>query len=419
MADDINSSALFYNNMDELNKKAFDFELKVDDSDVNKAIKLGIAALIAKKTLLDSDANRLPVKTKAIPHEIVMAKTEKMADKVFPKFEENSVKFVYPKFPRNHVIYEINIDDMNPSMKVFFKSKDKEFFKNWFKTQAVSTMFTKTASEEEMEKIATTKNNASTLFLKSDISPICYFKSMFGKYKSTFLKMDAEILVKKIETDFSLEKFPINSIALNKILFIQNINANSKTFESPFAFEKLIRAFNSKPFDFFVKQSDGITPVEIAYTLHLANEVTPGLDIYKLFSKDTILFMAQKLYESDCLMFWPLEVSKGSGQLDLYRAINTEIARLLMTSDTGEADKLSISNDLKEILTKSKDIYSEFKQGNIGIDTVKTNIDAFKAQNLYIGNQIAAQVHLNVSMDTYIKNAKAVTNEQLQAYSLK
>lgn len=403
----------------EITKEAFDFDLHIDESDVAKMTKVGLAALIARKALMNQDARSLPKKTLLPPEAILANKQSEMMEHITVRFEKDRVQFIYHKFPKKHVVAEILVSEMQPSMTAFFKSKDKEFFKNYFKIAGNRESITKTATGEKMEKLAVTKNNASTLFLKSDISPIAYFKAMFGKYKSTFLQMDTEILVKKIELDFSLDPFPINTNALGKIFFIQNINANSKTFESPFAFEKLIRSFNDQPFDFFVKQADSITPTEIAYTLHCANEVTPNVEIYKLFTKDVVVFLAERLYEKGCHMFWPLEVSSGAGQLDFYRSINTEIARLSITGETGEGDKLKFSENLKHILTQAKDLYSAYRKGDLDIDSLKTNIAALKAKDLYVGNQVMAQVFLNVGMDAYIQDAKKKIAEQLAAYSLK
>ena len=411
----------YFITMDELKKEAFNFELEANEDDVKRIAKAGIAALVAKRMLEKHETDNLPKVPRLSPEEIVTQKVEKMANKIIVKFEKKRVAFFYPKRFSHIEVAEILVDKMNPTFRSFFKKKDKEFFKNWFKTQSFKEALMKVASDEsaEMEKIAISKNNASTMFLRSDISPICYFKAMFAKYKSSFLALDAEILIKKIEIDFALDPFPINDIALGKIFWIQNINSNPKTFESPFAFEKMIRAFNDKPFDFFVKQHEDITPTEIAYALNIANEVAPAMNVYKAINQDVIKFLAERLYSSDCWMFWPLEVSKGDGQLDLYRAINTEIARLIVNEDNSEENKLKIAEKMKEILNRSKELYTAYRNGSMDMDLLKSNISALETQNIYIGKKVMFQVYLNIGMDAYIKNAKANTAEQLKAYALK
>lgn len=410
----------YFIGMDELKKEAFNFELDVNDDDVKNLAKAGIAALVAKRILQKNDANNLPKVQRLSPEEVVAKKTEKMANKVIIKFEKKRVVFLYPKLLSNVEVAEIAVEKMNPTFRSFFKKRDKEFFKNWFKTQSFREALMKVASDEsaEMEKIAISKNNASTMFLRSDISPICYFKAMFSKYKSSFLEIDAEILLKKIEIDFALDPFPINDIALGKIFWIQNINSNMKTFESAFAFEKLIRAFNDKPFDFFIKQHEDITPTEIAYALSIANEVAPAMNVYKVINQDVIKFIAERLHSRDCAMFWPLEVSKGEGQLDLYRAINTEIARLIVNEDSGEENKLNTAEKMKDVLTRAKELYTAYRNGSMDMDLLKSNLKALETQNMYIGKKVMFQVYLNIGIDAYIKNAKANTEEQLKAYAL-
>ena len=410
----------YFIGMDELKKEAFNFELDVNDDDVKNLAKAGIAALVAKRILQKNDANNLPKVQRLSPEEVVVKKTEKMANKVIIKFEKKRVVFLYPKLLSHVEVAEIAVEKMNPTFRSFFKKRDKEFFKNWFKTQSFREAFIKVASDEsaEMEKIAISKNNASTMFLRSDISPICYFKAMFSKYKSSFLEIDAEILLKKIEIDFALDPFPINDIALGKIFWIQNINSNMKTFESAFAFEKLIRAFNDKPFDFFIKQHEDITPTEIAYALSIANEVAPAMNVYKVINQDVIKFIAERLHSRDCAMFWPLEVSKGEGQLDLYRAINTEIARLIVNEDSGEENKLNTAEKMKDVLTRAKELYTAYRNGSMDMDLLKSNLKALETQNMYIGKKVMFQVYLNIGIDAYIKNAKANTEEQLKAYAL-
>lgn len=410
----------YFIGMDELKKEAFNFELDVNDDDVKNLAKAGIAALVAKRILQKNDANNLPKVQRLSPEKVVAKKTEKMANKVIIKFEKKRVVFLYPKLLSHVEVAEIAVEKMNPTFRSFFKKRDKEFFKNWFKTQSFREALMKVASDEsaEMEKIAISKNNASTMFLRSDISPICYFKAMFSKYKSSFLEIDAEILLKKIEIDFALDPFPINDIALGKIFWIQNINSNMKTFESAFAFEKLIRAFNDKPFDFFIKQHEDITPTEIAYALSIANEVAPAMNVYKVINKDVIKFIAERLHSRDCAMFWPLEVSKGEGQLDLYRAINTEIARLIVNEDSGEENKLNTAEKMKDVLTRAKELYTAYRNGSMDMDLLKSNLKALETQNMYIGKKVMFQVYLNIGIDAYIKNAKANTEEQLKAYAL-
>lgn len=411
----------YFIGMDELKKEAFNFELEANEDDVKNLAKAGIAALVAKRMLDKHDTDNLPKVPRLSPEEIIAQKTDKMASKIIVKFEKTRVVFLYPKAFSRVEVAEILVNKMNPTFRSFFKKKDKEFFKNWFKTQSFKEALTKVASDEsaEMEKIAISKNNASTMFLRSDISPICYFKAMFAKYKSSFLNLDAEILLKKIEIDFALDPFPINDIALGKIFWIQNINSNTSTFESPFAFEKLIRAFNDKPFDFFTKQHEDITPTEIAYALSLANEVAPAMNVYKIISQDVIKFLAERLYHRDCAMFWPLEASKGEGQLDLYRAINTEIARLIVNEDSGEENKLNTAEKMKEVLTRSKELYTAYRNGSMDMDLLKSNIHALETQNIYVGKKVMFQVYLNIGIDEYIKNAKVTTDEQLKAYALK
>ena len=410
----------YFIGMDELKKEAFNLELDVNDDDVKNLAKAGIAALVAKRILQKNDANNLPKVQRLSPEEVVAKKTEKMANKVIIKFEKKRVVFLYPKLLSHVEVAEIAVEKMNPTFRSFFKKRDKEFFKNWFKTQSFREALMKVASDEsaEMEKIAISKNNASTMFLRSDISPICYFKAMFSKYKSSFLEIDAEILLKKIEIDFALDPFPINDIALGKIFWIQNINSNMKTFESAFAFEKLIRAFNDKPFDFFIKQHEDITPTEIAYALSIANEVAPAMNVYKVINQDVIKFIAERLHSRDCAMFWPLEVSKGEGQLDLYRAINTEIARLIVNEDSGEENKLNTAEKMKDVLTRAKELYTAYRNGSMDMDLLKSNLKALETQNMYIGKKVMFQVYLNIGIDAYIKNAKANTEEQLKAYAL-
>lgn len=405
---------------DGINKEAFNFELNINENDTKKLIKAGIATLVAKRALEKRESNELPKVQPLTSDEIVAKKTAEMADKVIVKFTSKGVAFFYPKLVSKVKVAEMPVEKMNPTFRSFYKKKDKKFFLNWFKSQSLQDVFTKIASDEsqEMEKIAISKNNASTMFLRSDISPICYFKAMFKKYKSSFLKLDAEVLVKKIELDFALDPFPINDIALGKIFWIQNINANTSTFETPFAFEKLVRAFNDMPFDFFVNQHQDITPTDIAQALSIANEVAPGVNVYRVIGPDVIKFIAERLYDRGCEMFWPLEVSKGDGQLDLYRAINTEIARLVINADSGEENKLVTSEKMKEVLTKAKDLYSGYRDGGMDMDLLKNNLKALEIQDPYIGKKVMFQVYLNIGMDAYIKNAKANTEEQLKAYAL-
>ena len=410
----------YFIGMDELKKEAFNFELDVNNDDVRNLAKAGIAALVAKRVADTHSADNLPKIPKRSPEETVEKKTEQMVNKIIVKFEKKRVVFLYPKLLSKIEVAQIPVEKMNATLRSFYKKKDKEFFKNWFKVQSFKDAFDKIAADEseEMEKVAISKNNASTMFLRSDISPVCYFKAMFAKYKSSFLKLDAEILLKKIELDFSLDPFPINDIALGKIFWIQNINSNTKTFESPFAFEKLIRAFNSKPFDFFIEQHEDITPTEIACTLSIANEVAPAMNVYKVIHQDVIKFLAERLYDRGCEMFWPLDVSKGEGQLDLYRAINTEIARLIVNEDSSEENKLRTADRLKEVLTKSKDLYMAYRD-HMDMDLLKSNLKALELQDIYLGKRVMFQVYLNISIDAYIKNARANTDDQLKAYALK
>lgn len=420
------SSALFCKKMDklnndEMNKEAFNFELNINENDAKKMVKAGVATLAAKMVLDRKKSRELPTVRKLSAEEVVEKKTKQMAEKIIVKFEKDKVVFLYPKLASRVKVAEIHRSKMNMTFLSFYKKKDKEFFKNWFKAQSFQDAFTKIASDEssEMEKVAISKNNASTMFLRSDISPVCYFKAMSRKYKSSFLNLDAEVLLKKIEIDFGLDPFPINDIALGKLFWIQNINSNTNTFESPFAFEKLIRAFNDKSFDFFVSQHEDITPTEIAYTLNILSQVTPDISVYKVINADVIKFIAERLYSRGCEMFWPLEVSKGEGQLDLYRSINTEIARLVINADSGEENKLNTSEKMKNVLIKSKDLYTAYRNGSMDMDLLKSNIKALEIQDIYTGKKVMFQVYLNIGMDAYIKNAKVNTEEQLKAYALK
>ena len=117
-------------------------------------------------------------------------------------------------------------------------------------------------------------------------------------------------------------------------------------------------------------------------------------------------------------MFWPLEVSKGEGQLDLYRAINTEIARLIVNEDSGEENKLNTAEKMKDVLTRAKELYTAYRNGSMDMDLLKSNLKALETQNMYIGKKVMFQVYLNIGIDAYIKNAKANTEEQLKAYAL-
>lgn len=425
------SSALFYSmgklDNDGMNKEAISFELNISENGTKKLVKAGVAAALAKRVLEKQRSRDLPKVPLLSPEQILEKKTDKMAEKVIVKFTKQGVEFLYPKLASKVKVAEIPLKKMNMTFLSFYKKKDKRFFKNWFKSQSFHEALVKVASDEseemememEMEKVAISKNNASTMFLRSDISPVCYFEAMSKKYKSSFLKLDAEVLLKKIEIDFELDPFPINDIALGKIFWIQNLNSNTNSLESPFAFEKIIRAFNDKPFDFFMSQKEDITPTEIAQTLSLLSQVVPSVSVYKTINADVIKFLAERLYDKGCEMFWPLEVTKSEGQLDLYRAINTEIARLVINTDSSEKNKLNTSEKMKETLTKSRDLYMSYRSSGEDMDLLKNNLKALEVQDVYLSKKVMFQVYLNISIDAHIKNAKANTGEQLKAYALK
>ena len=331
----------------------------------------------------------------------------------------------------NKVILTLPSSDMTPDEFDLFKKQDSRYFRKWFEKELrEGNQFLKmekkaeqTAGEEQQE-LEELILDPSTLFEMTSVNPVIYLLLLNKKYGQEWMTFEPAALMKMLEDDYQI-KDGITDVVLNKIMSIRACNASFSPYETPHAFEKVIRSFNSLPVDWFETETTDIGMPEIAYGLETFDLVTPDDDTYDNFSQDVFNYIIDLLQQTNCVFFLPNKNSiKSPLHENFYKFLNDYLLDANNESSTTNIDDLSeqakmiAQNELLQRLVS--EVLSDIRaNGDYTLDDKKLLANILSSEGTpEMLDVIKSQVMQNIEVDAYMAREIKMLEAQLNLYGL-
>jgi len=335
----------------------------------------------------------------------------------------------------NKVISSLLAMDMNSEAFDYFEKQNEKFFTDYFSQEAkkgIKRMKGKLPSNSDImrqeKKAAEEKskdNSIKTIFDRTDIHPVVYYKMLTEKYGTRWINWDVSALIKVLEQDFDLVEGMADA-PFNKILSIHSVNNNLYPFSNYHVFEKIIRAFSGKPIDFLEREVEDLEPEDIALGLDIVDAITPKADTYKNFSSDVINYIIDNLIDKDCRVFIPISLfSDSKSRAEFFQHLNEYLLDgfngqdIVAIDDDRELSKSIQENEIihhvaMNILLRSRSAKDDISKAKL----IRTEI-AKREENELIKNIIDIQVVKGALTDRLLLNSMLTFKEQLLFYNLK
>jgi translation elongation factor EF-1beta len=270
-------------------------------------------------------------------------------------------------------------------------------------------------------------DNIADIFTRTDIHPMVYFLVLTRQYTAQWMTWESAALVKIIETDFNLTE-GIEDIALNKILSIQVANRSDAVYTQHHAFEKVIRAFNDRPIDFFDREINDMTMEDLAFGLLTLQQVTPHDDIFELFSQNVWNHMIDILLADENKIFYPvalIEDKEGNGEKFIEK-LNEILLDGANAQDTKNVNDMAIAskaiqeNELicrigLELLTKLRGMKTDYNtiddEKFISVMLDKINIPLEDRIKEIIKKHILKNIEMDIFLEGQQLRLKRQSNE--------
>lgn len=268
---------------------------------------------------------------------------------------------------------------------------------------------------ETIEKEATIAAEQQ-LFLREDIHPKVYFIFMNKEFGDDWLSWDFDTLETMIKINYNVDK--INDIALNKLTFIITLFNSDSPITGYHTFEKLVRTFNNKPFDFNVRESN-ISLAEIVNTLRIATDILADKDdnIYDDLSEHVLGYITEVLVEQNYRVC--VQKTRSKMESDFWGLVNVELTELWSKrlpeglfdteKDNSASECLFIQKAVKKVCEKFK--LADTAQISAYIDSINPHKgdDGLILKNIIVDNAV-----LSMAVDSYLENLEKIKEDQIK-----
>ena len=253
------------------------------------------------------------------------------------------------------VVAQMSTMDMNEEGFKAFKNNDDKFFYNFFS----ESLGVKKPSFMDLVKEASDIESIQGLFANPVVHAELYFYLLNERIED-WTDLDPEILIESIERNFHLEE-PIHPIAVMKIWTLWLVNQEGHVgLKNIQAFEKVVRAINSKTVDFEANERN-ISLGELLFAMDVLENVTPEEDTYKTMSEGIGEYMVEILAQQNY--------------------------RLIFIKDTGNADMMKLCKYLDKNV--KREILDYMFRGNIDENAKR------KEENLFWFESMQAKIILD------------------------
>lgn len=316
------------------------------------------------------------------------------------------------------VMAQLSMADMNDDGFKAFKNNDDQFFYRFFAEQ----LGVKKPTISELFKQASEVSDPSDLFTTTMIHPEVYFLLFNERFGSEWLTYDPEVTIDAVEREFMLTE-PIHELVINKIWALQAVNNETgSVFRNVQAFEKMVRAMNSKPIDFATTQRN-ISLGEFVFALRVFQSVTPFTDVYDKFSPSIGHYIADVLAGQNRRLIYVEETGTAKKLFDwIDEEVRDRITAYIYDSLEGSEKELALNNDkliaiqsglLIDRIRKSGEIPTDFNEH------VKKHWGELKSVAMVLGDDVenlmaivSKNIEENVAVDVFVKFQEDQLREQ-------
>lgn len=347
--------------------------------------------------------------------EIGKAKDDKLENLEDPKYVSQNAQVLFLPdrvmfVVDGTVLGQLSTLDMNEEGFKAFERNDRQYFLNFFS----HTLGVKRNAILDFLKNASEVTTVDGLFKMPLVHPSLYYELLTKQYGAAWLDFDPEILLKAVETDFTLGD-AVNPLVANKLMMIQAANnPDGIVFKNIFAFEKMIRAFNGDPID-FMDVEDDISLGEFVFALRVAEEVTPLDDIYDNLSTGAIDYMEDALMSQNILLIDIVAKSENEALLfnkHLDLQVRSDIFEFKYGDDP-ELVQLKEQSRLKLVISTARSILKEVRANggaeamvpilNETLLRIKTSLTAMSEDYFIEFSALVTRcVEQNMAVDVYL-----------------
>lgn len=331
----------------------------------------------------------------------------------------------------NTLVSTLPLTNMNVDGYNNFQKQNKKYFVDLFtqemkKSQSFNKVaFVESENPQELSFENIETNDIREIFSKSMIHPVVYYLVITKKLSTKWFDYDPLALVKIIETEFNLEE-PLSDGALDKILSIQTANNSQSVYTVPHAFEKVVRAFNSKPVDFLEKEDDDLDVEDFAFAIDILDRVTPLDDIYDNFSPEVLDYIASTLARKGSKSYIPSYIVGSPLEPKFQEVLNEVLLKTtnkFTTSDvidttleTQISEKNGYIHDMSISVTKAVRRALENKDVDIAV-IVSEMIKRIGVPNDLVV-MVKREVVKNLAVDEVLKTQEDNLRNQLEKYNI-
>lgn len=321
------------------------------------------------------------------------------------------------------MIEQLPLRGMNEEGYTAFRSRDKDFFLDWFNDQAKKVhqstveevtqpdLFKEAASLKEVldEKAAMIqgdfKRDSYDWFNDHDVHPIIYLHYLEKKIGQDWYLNDLEAIISTIEDDMATK---VEDIPFNKIGMMQTLYQSEHTmFLSSFTYEKFARTMAGRDID-FEQQEPGLTMGEMLFANEIAQFIE-GDDVYAQFIDQIAQYFSYEVTDENVrVVNGSLYESDSRFTDEFYEKVNGYLNRQWSDKDVADAeDVMEYSRLYKQteiVATASKAILDKFAEF-IDFENVEESVlGIISANELFLGIDFEKE---SAYLETLIKNIEA------------
>ena len=314
----------------------------------------------------------------------------------------------------NVVITQLSLFQMNEKAYDRFTKNDTPYFRDYFFNQYLAgkgmAQEPTSTSAMAMAKVASA-SDIGTLFTQPDIDPLIYYYTLNARFGSEWIGWDPHVLLKEVEEEFELDL--VADVPMNKIWFVQMFARQDTATLSDFhIFEKMVRTFNDKGFDFLAREVS-LDIGDLVNALRIVDAILPGHDVFGEFSGVTIDYIVDALFDEECKVCYPMRISKSKDESLFFELINSELLdkwnkELSNDDDFTEVvqeNKMVFAYTIKLItLLRSKKVIAT--KGMVR-DLAKQLLERYNGQvDIHNEDSITLNVFRNLGADYYVDSMK-------------
>jgi hypothetical protein len=274
--------------------------------------------------------------------------------------------------------------------------------------------------QEKNASVADVNPFYKELFTKGGIHPKVYYMLLMDEFNNEWLTWDNEILLETIKNTFGVTE--ISPLVSNKLMSIVLVIHSDSGFTGYHTFEKVVRAFNDKPINWEVRESN-ISLAEFVNAMRTMSDLIADNDdnLYDNFSEHVLGYLIEVLMERGYRVCAHKTFSKN--EQTFWDLVNLELLEnwiKALPSSLVNADTDTAKLEAKGVQRITKEICDGYRGKPLDINSImgaaKQKVSDFGFKDSVFSDVVVDNVVNSLTVDLYLADVEKRKEDQLKNY---